>query len=552
MTARRIGWLTIDALVAGVVFAARVGRWTLNPLNAPRLIVEQDPIVDWATYIVGPNYLRTAPILSFPLGSVPDHIAPTGTSLAATDSSPLLTPLYRVANAIWPDRPWQLLGWIVLVAYVLVMVSTTAFVTAGVRALRRRAELAWSDHLAIRCVGAAALFMPFFSDRIRHVTLMQQWLVVVALYLAIFRRAPSRHTSVMVVGTIVLATAIQPYFLPMIGLVSLPYVVRTLRADRTHGIVAVLSTGVGVGAAALGLGYIAPGSSGRNVGFGAYSADLRFLVASQDRSRLVAGMEVYPLTFEGSGWIGAGMLGLVVAACALVLATGQLDRRVLRAVLPAAAAALVLVVLAALPNIRFGGRELLHLEGTPFAFSVFGEVFRTNGRLVWACAWLVVLAAACVVIAVPRRAIVGLVVAAMLVQFWDSPRMVVPSAPTATYESAERILDGWRREGISEVQIQPPWINYSCDLMVPYQELMTVVLASAVLRLPSNSGYPGRPSADFAQQCVAQAEAFRGDGLRADVAYVVNATDPMTAELDCRPINDVVSACRVAPVEPSA
>ena len=138
----------------------------------------------------------------------------------------------------------------------------------------------------------------------------------------------------------------------------------------------------------------------------------------------------------------------------------------------------------------------------------------------------------------------------MLVQFWDGPRWSF-RRPDGNLRRPSGFSTGGDARDF-EVQIQPPWINYSCDLMVPYQELMTVVLASAVLRLPSNSGYPGRPSADFAQQCVAQAEAFRGDGLRADVAYVVNATDPMTAELDCRPINDVVSACRVAPVEPSA
>ena len=393
MTARRIGWLTIDALVAGVVFAARVGRWTLNPLNAPRLIVEQDPIVDWATYIVGPNYLRTAPTLSFPLGSVPDHIAPTGTSLAATDSSPLLTPLYRVANAIWPDRPWQLLGWIVLVAYVLVMVSTTAFVTAGVRALRRRAELAWSDHLAIRCVGAAALFMPFFSDRIRHVTLMQQWLVVVALYLAIFRRAPSRHTSVMVVGTIVLATAIQPYFLPMIGLVSLPYVVRTLRADRTHGIVAVLSTGVGVGAAPW------------------VSATSPWFERAQCRLRCLFGRSAVPRRFPGPLSIGRGNGGLPahlrgerVDRCRnartgrrraqLVLATGQLDRRVLRAVLPAAAALVLVVPRSTSQHPLRCGRDSLHLEDTVCVVRLRRGVPDERAAR-GACAWLVVLAAAC-------------------------------------------------------------------------------------------------------------------------------------------------------------
>ena len=87
------------------IYCWRVGAWTLNPLAAPRMLFS-----DYVTYVVAPSYLRTAPVLSIPIGRLPGYIAPVGSSLGLSDASPILMPVYRLANAISPERPVQLIG----------------------------------------------------------------------------------------------------------------------------------------------------------------------------------------------------------------------------------------------------------------------------------------------------------------------------------------------------------------------------------------------------------------------------------------------------------
>src|SRR4051794_9143846 len=88
VNARRVSWAIVDLLVPTFVFLGRVGPWMLNARNAPQMMTN-----DWVTYIVAPNYLRSAPVLSLPIGRVPDYIAPVGSSLGLSDAVPVLTPI---------------------------------------------------------------------------------------------------------------------------------------------------------------------------------------------------------------------------------------------------------------------------------------------------------------------------------------------------------------------------------------------------------------------------------------------------------------------------
>ena len=67
----------------------------LNPFAAPRMLR-----YDWVTYISAPNFLRSAPLLTFPLGRTPDYMAPVGSSLGLADASPYMLPVYRLLNVI--------------------------------------------------------------------------------------------------------------------------------------------------------------------------------------------------------------------------------------------------------------------------------------------------------------------------------------------------------------------------------------------------------------------------------------------------------------------
>ena len=98
-------WI-LRLLVPFGLFGGVLDFRVLNPLSAARMMTT----IDWTTYIVSPNYLRGGPLLSLPIGQIPKYVAPVGTALAHTDTVPLLTPLYRLLLAIYPDRPIQLLS----------------------------------------------------------------------------------------------------------------------------------------------------------------------------------------------------------------------------------------------------------------------------------------------------------------------------------------------------------------------------------------------------------------------------------------------------------
>ena len=72
---------------------------------------------DWSTYILAPNFLRHAPVLSFPLGSVPHYLSPVGSSLGNSDAAPYLLPVYRALLPVFGARPFQLVGLLLLCGY---------------------------------------------------------------------------------------------------------------------------------------------------------------------------------------------------------------------------------------------------------------------------------------------------------------------------------------------------------------------------------------------------------------------------------------------------
>ena len=100
---------------------------------------------DWVTYISAPNFLRAAPILTFPIGRTPDYMAPVGSSLGLADASPYMVPVYRLLNFISPDHPTQILGWLVLASYVLTFYWSVKFLRRAYVAMRGQQRRACSS-----------------------------------------------------------------------------------------------------------------------------------------------------------------------------------------------------------------------------------------------------------------------------------------------------------------------------------------------------------------------------------------------------------------------
>jgi hypothetical protein len=543
-TTRRAAWAwrAVDVAVPAAIACVRIGAWTLDPRAAPRMLSN-----DYVTYIVAPNYLRSAPVLSIPIGRVPGYLAPVGSSLGLSDASPILTPVYRLANALSPDRPVQLLGWQLVVAYVLMFVVGVAFL----QRMRTAIGGAATDVLSMvetRVVAAMLLFVPFFQSGLAHVALMQQWLIVAALYLALFRADANRANTRLGVGVVLLTALVHPYLLPPVVVIGVPYLVRLARARWSEACVAGLVMVAGIGVAGVLMGYIGGGPTIANGGYGTYSADLAFLVSTEGTSRSLQALPFAPAdTIEGLGFVGLGAICLVIAAVTAAVMGQRLDRTLRRRLAWLLVATGALAVFATFPVVHLAGRELVDLTHTPFSLTFVGDVFRSNGRFVWALGYLVVLASAGFVLAIPSRARLLVLVPAVVLQAVDVVPYVIPRTDPAPYEQAVGVLRDEQSRAATSVQVMPPWIQYECvPPEIDYADLAPVLLAASVTGLPVNSGYPARPSDAFATRICADesAEFVRGD-LRPDVVYVVNAAAALPPELACRPLSGALVACRM-------
>lgn len=533
-----------DLVVPFVIFARQIGVWTLTPSAAPEMMR-----ADWTTYILAPNFLRTAPLLTFPIGRVPGYVSPPGISLAMADANPLLTPVYRLANALSPDRPVQLLGWLLLAAYVLTFAAAARFIEAAGRRWAG-SPLELRDRVAARGLAAALLVMPFFSLRYIHVSLTNHWVIIAALGVACFRRELTRRNALLHAGVVLLAVCIQPYFLPMVLGIVTPFVISAVRRRPVPTVVACAGTVLAIFGLAAVLGFIGGGFTAASRDYGSFSADLTTLFSPRKYARWLPDLPHHPKNTEGLGFVGLGGLVLVVAAFVVLQRSGRkLSGRVL-AVLAACGA---LFVLAALPRLRVFGLTFLDLSDTPLALNPLGHIFRVNGRFIWALAWLLVLGAGGVVIGWrhPRQLLV--VAAVVVVQFVTTKPEHIVSTPTVAYEQALTTLRSRVSPSITLLELQPPWVAYQCyaGFGMKFNDLAPVLLAASTLRLAVNSGYPARPAVEAkAAVCDASTARFAARVFSPHSLYLRSVRAPAVRGLLCEPMTAEISLCRPGDAAP--
>jgi hypothetical protein len=556
--AAAVRW-AVRATVAFVIFAAYHGLAYLDIFAAPRFLQG-----DWTTYVVSSNYLRTSPVLTVPIATVPGYIAPVGTNLGMTDALPVISPLYRVLLEVWPDRPIALVGWEVLVAIVLTFLTVARLLDAvtGVRLRPLPRELAT---LALATVATLA---PFWSIQVGHPALMQQWIIVWALAGAL-RRCPTvlrGHLRPIApgwtgLGPICVAAAVHPYLIPMAALPALaPDVARLRRAPQqvlAKGAVALIS----VVAISVILGYLGTGARLGSSGFGYYAADLATVLNPMGYSNWLGDLHLSPGADGGYGYLGVGAL-VLVAAGAVAAIVRVVARRSGSGPAPAPVdpwparclylAIALLTTFAVLPEVRVFGHQVLDLTLLTRHVASATAVYRVNGRSVWPVLWLTLLLGTASALRAGRRAAACIVGGALVLQVGDAALPATPLRPPARveYDAARRTLQTEIASGATSVQFQPPVVMPGCHAArargADFQRLGDVLLAAAVLRLPVNSGYTARLVPRFvAVDCKAEAAAYRARDFDPRVVYVrPAAAGRIPRRLSCARITRAMLACR--------
>ena len=436
---RKVRLFALGALIGIAVFLAVYGAAPLDVTNDSFCrggFIEKDIQQHYAGWLF---YRNSA--LGWPLGVTRAANAPTGVSVAYTDSIPLLAVLCRpLAAAV--GGTFQYFGWFTLICFALQ--GGFAALLCGLFADGLLAPLAGT------LVFAAS---PILIERaFRHTSLGAQWLVLAALYCYFACKRQRRFASHGLFVINILAVGIHPYFLPMTYAVTLALLLeyavqqrRWLRPALFLGGNMVCTVLLGW---ALGLFYGTATSGGQAL-YGYFSMNLNALwnpvgVNGVLYSRLLPTQNQVNGNYDAFAYLGLGVLAALPVV--LVLARKRLTA-LLRRHWALCAVCAVLTVFAVSNVITANGVTLATLPLPSSLIKLF-SVFRSGGRLFWPVYYLLMLA----VFAGPTHLPRGTVWVALLaaVQLWDvSPALIqrhdaMQSTQVAEEFPTEMVSDFWQ------------------------------------------------------------------------------------------------------------
>jgi hypothetical protein len=334
--------------------------------------------------------------------------APTGTSIGYTDSIPLsafaLKPLER-----WLPMPMQYLG--------LWMLSCFALqATCGVLLVRL-----WSRSVVVQLVGSMPfVLLPTLVNRLQHPALCAHWTILWSLWLY-FRWKPgdsAPHLQLLAVGLIV--GLIHPYLAVMVLAICFALTLRMI-LSRTERLIPLAGFAVCVAAVALGWWasglFLIPADSIARVGLTSFSMNLLGVITPSGWSAFMPDISTGApgQSFEGFQYLGAGVIGLLILAFALVVREWR--RAFTSTLAPVVGVTALLAIYALGPRVTCADTVLFDVS-TPALdqFSVFG----VTGRFFWPCTYLLLTIA---IAAVTRRysaaTAATLLAAVCLAQFAD-------------------------------------------------------------------------------------------------------------------------------------
>jgi hypothetical protein len=197
----RAGNLVLAGLLGAAFFLFRFGARIVAPGHVSWLLARDD----MATHYIGWLFFSSEGWLS-PPGRIGGYLAPAGTSVAMTDSLPLLAVPLKVLAFLLP-QPFQFAGFYMLLTYALQAVFAYLLVSA----LCRTPALRW---LAV----GLFLLSPTFLLREGHISLSSHWVILAGLWLYFREREVYRLRRVAAGWLLLLAACagIHPYLTAMV------------------------------------------------------------------------------------------------------------------------------------------------------------------------------------------------------------------------------------------------------------------------------------------------------------------------------------------------
>ncbi len=485
--------------------------WILNGY------VERDIIQHYLGWL----FYRESP-LEFPFGMIAGINYPHGMAVTYTDSIPLAAIFFRFFESLLPET-FQYFGLYTLGCYVLQGVSAALLLWLFCKRL-----------LPVALGTCLFVCSPIMIERaFRHTALASHFLILFALYLYFAgKKEPWRYRWGYLV-LVALATAIHPYFLPMLfGILFADLAEQTLRTKKPlrpalfllAAFAVVLLTGLAINA------FSADGTTDAlGQGYGYYCMNLNSLFNPISCSGIVWS-RVLPVrpqglgSYEGFNYLGLGLL-VAFPVCALLWA---LRRRMQGAVAFARRywgmlfVAACFTVFAFSTTLVYGGMVLVDIQ-LPAALKALCDTFRSSGRMFYPVYYLILLFTVVFLTRLPKKQLgTALLALVLAVQLWDiSPALITKRQHFVDDVVDQRYLlqsDFWQAPGATFEHM------FSLDDVVHYP--LYPALYAAQNGMTTNDGFAARP--DVAQHRIdAQAaiEQLSQGQVSTDTLYITSRRD---------------------------
>lgn len=426
-------------------------------------------VADWGQHVLGWNAFRHVSWASFNHEDLLYH--PAGLSVIYTDSNPLFAFIFKPLRAFLPEQ-FQYIG--IWFLFCVCMHFLFAY-----KLVKPHAPNRWAAY-----AGALALSaLPCLYYRMRHDTLMAQWLILWGLHLFInvrdgapqvalsditspFRRFVARLAYVLDAKTrgwmalLGLCGLIHPYLLFMVAAIWGGDVLRVFwpaaRAmDRRTLFYTALRAAIVFACPLITLGIsgaYAQGQSPGAGGFGYYSTGLDSFfnpVLPEFSAILKAWPQSPGQAFEGYQYLGFGLLVLIGAAIILYITTSEAkEARVFFVKLKPLTLPFIVLGLIALSNHwQFYGYTVFKFA-VPDPLKAPLAVLRASGRFFWPMAYCGVLGALVVIYKCRPRTMAVVLPAILVLQAYDLNGFAEIMRQATARSASTRIYD---------ITLSPTW-----------------------------------------------------------------------------------------------
>ncbi|HUF49068.1 MAG TPA: DUF6311 domain-containing protein, partial [Vicinamibacterales bacterium] len=489
------------------------GGLTLDPTNLEWIKG------DLAQHMLGWLFFRDEP-LRLPLGSISDLLYPIGTTVGFTDANPWVSLALRPISPWLPDD-FQFIGWWML----------SSFVLQGALGFKIMETL--TPNPAWRVLGAAIFIVsPVLVRRMGHDTLTAHWMLLGLIWLHLRPRSSHRNTLAWAWSFNFIAAGVHPYLAIMVLVLTVSLLARLLLesprlAPRAAALAGTAFTGQTLAVFAL-LGYLGSGATLSGGGFGTFSTDLLAFVNKMAGAGLLPALPFTPAQHEGYGYLGAGMIALVV-----LLVVAAVRRRAMPVIpgplWPIVVLAGVMFGFALSDHITAAGELIMTMRGfySPLEFIV--APLRSSGRFVWPLYYLVM--TGILALAVGGRFLRPALVAPVLVA-------VVALQAYAIRQIVYFVEHGWRRmespawSGLDPsyrhvvmypgfYPVGPPECQPSAEPF-PYDDFLRIAYLAYRKGMTISSGYVARaPIDDMRAACEALDRTISAGQFASGTVYVV-------------------------------